>query len=125
MVRPTVIFYECFDKENDLQSVKRLALAFEGVDDVHGSDSLAAGVFGVSNRITNDIFKEHLEDATSLLVNETTDALHTTTTGETADSRLGDTLDVIAKNLAVTLGAALSKAFASFSTSGHVVVGES
>ena len=34
-------------------------------------------------------------------------------------AHLGNTLDVIAKDLAVTLGAALSKAFASFSSSGH------
>jgi hypothetical protein len=32
------------------------------------------------------VLKEDLEDTTSLLVNETGDTLHTTTTSETADS---------------------------------------
>jgi hypothetical protein len=33
--------------------------------------------------------------------------LDTATTGETTDSRLGDTLDVVSKDLAMTLGSAL------------------
>ena len=41
------------------------------------------------------------------------------TAGETADGGLGDALDVVAKDLAVTLGATLSESLASFSTSGH------
>jgi hypothetical protein len=36
------------------------------------------------------------------------DTLNTTTTRETTDGRLGDTLDVVTKNLAMTLGSALS-----------------
>lgn len=42
------------------------------------------------------------------------DTLHTTTTSETADSGLGDALDVVTKNLAVTLGAALSETLSTF-----------
>jgi len=42
------------------------------------------------------------------------DTLHTATTSETTDSRLCDTLDVVAKNLAVTLGAALAETLATF-----------
>jgi len=42
------------------------------------------------------------------------DTLDTTTASETADSRLGDTLDVVAKNLAVTLSTALAEALATF-----------
>lgn len=40
------------------------------------------------------------------------DTLDTTTTCETTDSGLGDTLDVVTKNLSVALGTALSKALA-------------
>ena len=43
------------------------------------------------------------------------DTLDTTTTCETADGGLGDTLDVVTKNLAVTLGSALAEALATFS----------
>jgi len=44
--------------------------------------------------------------------------LDTTTTRQTADSGLGDTLDVVAKNLAVTLGAALAEALAALAAYG-------
>ena len=43
------------------------------------------------------------------------DTLDTTTTRETADSGLGDTLDVVTQDLAVTLGSALAEALATFS----------
>ena len=101
------------------ETVKGLSLTLQGVDDIHGGDSLTAGVLSVGNRVTDDVLKEDLEDTTGLFVDETGDTLDTTTTSETADSGLGDTLDVIAKDLAVTLGASLSETFASFSSSGH------
>jgi len=40
------------------------------------------------------------------------DTLDTATTGQTADSGLGDTLDVVTQNLAMTLGAALAETLA-------------
>ena len=101
------------------EAVEGLALALEGVDDVHGGDGLAASVLGVGDGITDDVLEEDLEDTAGLLVDEAGDALDTATTGETADGGLGDALDVVAKDLAVTLGAALSESLASFSTSGH------
>ena len=57
------------------------------------------------------VFKENLKNTTSLLINETRDTLHTTTTRETTNSRLSDSLDVITKNLPVALCATLSKTF--------------
>ena len=101
------------------ESVKGLSLTLEGVDNVHGSDSLTASMLGVGDGITDDVLKEYLKYTTGLLVDETGDTLDTATTGETADGGLGDALDVVAKDLAVTLGAALSESLASFSTSGH------
>lgn len=44
------------------------------------------------------------------------DTLHTATTSETTDCGLGDTLDVVTKNLPVALGTALSEALAALST---------
>lgn len=40
------------------------------------------------------------------------DTLDTTTTSETSDSRLCDTLDVVTKNLAVALGTTLAETLA-------------
>ena len=108
--------------EGDLaaEAVEGAALALEGVDDVHSGDSLAAGVLGVGHGIADNVLKEHLKDTTGLLIDEARDTLDTTATGETADGGLGDALDVVAKHLAVALGAALSKALASLSASRHV-----
>jgi hypothetical protein len=73
-------------------------------------------VLSVGNSVTDDTLEEGLEDTASLLVDHSGDTLDTTTTCETADSGLGDTLDVVAQNLAVTLGATLSETLATLST---------
>lgn len=56
-----------------------------------------------------NVFEEDLENTASLFVDETADTLDTSTTSETTDGGLGDTLNVVAKNLAVALGSALSE----------------
>jgi len=101
------------------ETVQGLSLTLKGVDDVHTGDSLTTGVLGVGDRVADDVLQENLEDTTSLFIDETRDTLDTTTTSKTTDSGLGDTLDVITKDLAVTLGSSLSQSFSSFSTAGH------
>jgi hypothetical protein len=86
----------------------------ECVDNIEGSDSLALGVLRVCDSVTDDTLKEGLQNTAGLLVDHSGDTLDTTTTSETADRGLGDTLDVVAKNLAVTLGAALAETLATF-----------
>ena len=71
-------------------------------------------MLSVGDCITDDALEEGLEDTTGLFVDHGRDTLDTATTGETADSGLGDTLDVVAKNLSVTLGTTFAKAFSSF-----------
>ena len=66
------------------------------------------------------VLEEDLEDTTSLLVDETGDTLHTTTACKTANSRLCNALNVIAKNLAVTLSTTLSEALESKSVGEDV-----
>ena len=98
---------------------------------VKSSYSLPLSVFCVSDRVTDDlrlistgteeqpnmthILKEDLEHTTSLLVNETRDTLHTTTTCETTDSRLGNSLNVVTENFPVALRTTLSEAFSTLS----------
>ena len=101
------------------ETVKGLSLTLECVDNVHCYNSLTTGVLSVGNRVTDNVLEEDLQDSTSLFVDETGDTLDTTTTGKTADSRLGDSLDVVAKNLTVTLGASLSESLSSFTASRH------
>ena len=101
------------------ETVQGAALALERVDDIHGGDGLSASVLGVGHGIADDVLEEHLEDASGLFVDETGDALDTTTASETADRRLRDALDVVAENLAVTLGAALSESLTTFTSARH------
>ena len=96
--------------------LKLTALALESVDNVEGSDGLALGVLSVGNSVTDDTLEEGLEDTAGLLVDHGGDTLDTTTASETTDSGLGDTLDVVTQNLAVTLGTALAETLATLST---------
>merc|ERR1712240_993875 len=102
------------------ESIQGASLPLEGIDDVHGSDSLPLGVLGVGDGIPDHVLKEHLEDATGLLVDEAGDPLDSSPPRQTADGGLGDALDVVSQHLTVTLGASLSESLASLATSGHV-----
>ena len=95
-------------------------MPLEGIDDIHGGDSLPLGVFGVGDSIPDDVLKEDLEDSTGLLVDESRDTLDSSTTRQPPDGGLGDALDVVSQHLPVTLGASLAQSLASFATSGHV-----
>ena len=71
-------------------------------------------MLSVGDGVTDDTLEEGLKDTTGLFVDHGGDTLDTTTTGETTDSGLGDTLDVVTQDLAVTLGATLAEALAAF-----------
>ena len=90
------------------ETVQSATLAFEGVDDIHGGDSLPASMLGVGDGITDDVLKEDLEDSAGLLVDEAGDTLHSSPAGQAPDGRLGDSLDVVPQDFAVPLGSALS-----------------
>jgi hypothetical protein len=102
------------------ESVQGASLSLESVDDVKGSHSLSASVLRVGDSVTHNVLKEHLEHSTGLLVDQSGDTLHTSTASQTTNGWLGDSLDVVTQHLSVTLGATLSEAFTSLSTSGHV-----
>ena len=105
------------------ETVESASLALQGEDNVHGCDSLSASVLGVSDGVADDVLEEDLEDTSSLFVDGTRDTLDTSSSGESADGRLGDTLDVIAKYLSVALGSGLAESLSSLSSSvsRHVV----
>merc|ERR1719281_1031469 len=102
------------------ESVEGTSLTLESIDYVHSCDGLSLSVFGVGDGITDNIFQEYLEDTSGFFVDQTRDTLDTSTSRQTTDGGLGDTLDVITQNFAMTLGASLSESFASFTTSSHV-----
>ena len=74
-------------------------------------------MLGVGDGITDDVLKEDLEDSAGLLVDESTDALDTSSASQAADGGLGDALDVVPKDLPVALGATLSESLSSFTAS--------
>jgi len=91
------------------EAVKPAALALESTDNVKSGDSLPAGVLSVGHGIADHVLQENLQQTASLLVNEATDALHTSAACQATDSGLGDALDVVAKDLPVALRAAFAK----------------
>ena len=102
------------------ESVEGAALALESVDDIHGGDGLSLGVLAVGDGISDDVLEEHLQNSTSLLVDEAGDSLDSSTTGKTTDGGLGDSLDVITQDFAMALGSSLAESFSSLSTTRHV-----
>ena len=102
------------------ESVQGAALPLEGIDHIHGGDSLPLGMLGVGDGIPDDILQEDLQDSPGLLVDEARDTLDTAAASQTPDGGLGDALDVVPEHLAVTLGASLAESLASLATSSHV-----
>ena len=96
------------------ETVQGTALTFQGVHDVHSSDSLSAGVLGVGDGVTDDGFKEDLEDTTGFFVDEPGDAFDTTTSRKTADGGFGNALDVVSQDFAVTFGTTFTNPFPPF-----------
>jgi hypothetical protein len=101
------------------ESVEGASLALERVDDIHRSDGLAASVLSVGDGIADDVLQKHLQHTAGLFVDQTTDALDTSSASQTTDGRLGDSGNVISQDLAMTLGASLSESLCSLSSSWH------
>ena len=105
------------------KAIQLLALVLKCVDDVECCNSLAVGVRSVCGGVTEDVLEEMLKNTTGLFIDEAADALHATTTSKTPECGFADSLDVVAQNLTVTLGAALSESFLSLSASRHAAFG--
>nr|GMD15812.1 histone H4 [Ipomoea batatas] len=101
------------------ETVKSPALPLKGVDDVHRSHGFPPSVLSVGDGVSDHILEEDFEDSPGLLVDEAGDTLHASSTSQTANGRLGNPLDVVAKHLPVTLGSSLAQSLASLSTAGH------
>ncbi|URE24016.1 hypothetical protein MUK42_06422, partial [Musa troglodytarum] len=101
------------------KTIQSPSLPLQGIDDIHCGDSLPTGVLSVGHSIADHILEEDLKDATSLLVDEAADTLHTAPPRQAPDGGLGNALDVVPKNLAVALGPALAQALAALSSPRH------
>ena len=101
------------------KTIESAPLAFQSVDNIHGSDSLSLGVLGVGDGITDHVLQKYLENTASFFVDETGHTLHTTTTSQATNCSLGDSLDVVAEDFPVALGTSFSETFAYLSTARH------
>lgn len=75
-----------------------------------------------TERMTTYALEEGLQYSTSLFVDETGNTLNTTTTSETADSRLGNALDVVTQDFTMAFGTGLSETLATLSTASYKLV---
>ena len=91
------------------KAVQGPALPLEGIHHVHGSHSLPLGMLSVGDSITDDILQEHLyaqdmqdktlkrenhlQDTSGLFIDQTTDPLDSSSSGQPSDGRLGDALN--------------------------------
>ena len=74
-------------------------MAFESIDNVHGSYGLSLCVFTVSHGISDHVFEKNLQHSSCFFIDEAGYALDSSTTGETTDCGLCDSLDIVTKHL--------------------------
>nr|PNR53201.1 hypothetical protein PHYPA_009576 [Physcomitrium patens] len=101
------------------EPVKRPPLPLQRIHHIHRRHRLPPSVLRVRHRVPDHILQKYLQHAASLLVNQPTDTLHSSTTSQTPDRRLRDTLDVITQHFPMTLRATLPKPLPSFATPRH------
>ena len=98
-------------------------MSLEGVDDIERGDCFPLSVFGVGDRVSDDVLEEDFEYSSGLFIDQAGDTLDSPSTSKSSDGRLSDTLDVITQDLAVTLGTALAETLsAALSASRHVEI---
>ena len=101
------------------ESVQGSSLSLESIDDIHGSHGLPLGMFSVGDSISDDILQEDLEDSSGFFVDQSRDSFHSSSSCQSSDGGLGDSLDVISKNLSMSLCSSFSETLSSFSSSRH------
>ena len=106
----------CSASCSSAETVEGSALSLESVDNVESGDGLSLGVFGVDDGVANNVLEEGAEDSASLLIDVGGDSLDATSSGQSADSRLGDSEDGLSEGLVVgeALSAGLAAAHAAF-----------
>ena len=92
-------------------------MSLERIDYIQCSHCLSLGVLAVGHRVSDHSFQESLQHVACLFVDESRDALDSTSSGQTPDGGLGDSQDgltngfllvALSSNLAEALAARLS-----------------
>ena len=101
------------------ESIEGTSLSLQSVDYIHSCDCLPLSVFGIGDCVSDDVLKKYFQYTSGLFVDQSTDTLDTSSTGQPPDGRLCDSLDVITKNLAMAFCTSLPKTSSFSAASGH------
>ena len=101
------------------ETVQSSALSLQRVDDVHGRDGLSLGVLRVGDRISNDVLEEDLQHSSRFFVDQSGDTLHSASTSQTTDRRLGYALDVVSKDLTMAFSAPFTESLTALASARH------
>ena len=74
--------------------------------------------------VSDNVLEEDLENTSSFLVNETGDSLDSSSSRESSNGGLGDSLDVVTQDLSVSLRSSFAQTLSTFSSSGHLFKSE-
>ena len=77
------------------KAIESSALPFQGINHIHGGDSLPSRVLSVSHGITNHVLQENLQDSSRFFIDQAADSLDSSATSQAPNRRLSDALDVI------------------------------
>lgn len=75
------------------ESVERSSLSFKSINNILSSYGLSFGVLSVGDGVSDDVAQESLENLSDLLVDSEGDSLDTSSSGESSDGWLGDSLN--------------------------------
>merc|ERR1719377_305259 len=90
------------------EAVDGAALALQRVDHVECCHGFPPRMFGVGDRVTENVLQERLQDTSRLIVDQRTDPLDATAASQTTDGWLGDAIDVVSHHLSGTCCAAFA-----------------
>ncbi|KAG6544030.1 hypothetical protein Mapa_014553 [Marchantia paleacea] len=101
------------------EPIQSSSLSLQRVHHIHGSDSLSPCVLCICHRISDHVLQKDLQNSASLFINQPTDTLHSSSSGQAPDGGLRYPLNVVSEHLPVTLSASFAQTFTSLSASRH------
>ena len=106
-------------KRSTSKTVEGSSLPLQRIHNVHGRNRLPPGVLGIGHSVANHILQEYLEHSPRLLVNQSTDPLHTTSSRQSPNCRFRYALNVVAKHFPVPLRTSLAQSLSSLPSTRH------
>jgi hypothetical protein len=106
-------------KHNYLETIYCSALPLQNINHIQRCHDFPSRMLSVSHGISDDVLEEVPQHPSDFFGDIPTDSFHAPSTGQPPNGGLGDTLDVLAHNLSMTLGTTLRKTLPSLASPGH------